>query len=256
MKSNHVQKLVLLASLATSLTNAYAARVEEPLNLHDYPAVNDPSLKSIEVHLHAGWETRYVSEGRDNLDGDSLFSLAVEFGGEYIYGGVWFGFSPDQEYDELQFSLGLKKTLGDFEGYVGWTHLRNPFENVHDNEIGAGVSYSALPWDLKISLDTYYSLNAEGSFWEISLAREFSISEDFTLSAMLIYGVNQGYISDGHTGGNHVACRFEAGYVICENLTFNAHLDFSAAINRDSAMEGDELLRDIIHAGIALEWSF
>ena len=256
MKLKSIKLLSFLGLFAAELATSYAAQIEEPLNLHTYPSVDESPLKSIESHLHVGWDTRYVSEGRDNLDGDSLFALALEFGGEFIYGGIWYGFSPDQEYDELQFSLGVKKTLGDFEGYVGWTHLRNPFDNVHDNEIGAGVSYSGLPWQLSTSLDTYYSITAEGSFWELSLAREFSISDDLSLSAMLIYGVNQGYISDGHTGGNHAAFRFEAAYSICADLALHGHIDFSTPINRNSTMEGDELLRDTLHAGVALEWSF
>ena len=74
------------------------------------------SLKKIESihahqdlsgHAHAGWESRYFTEGRDALGGKSLWTGSVELGYEHLSGGVWYGRSSNHAYDELQYSLSL-----------------------------------------------------------------------------------------------------------------------------------------------------
>ena len=47
--------------------------------------------ESVEWHAHLGWESRYFSEGRDALDGDSLFVGTIETGWRHFAGGIWYG---------------------------------------------------------------------------------------------------------------------------------------------------------------------
>ena len=125
----------------------------------------------MEGHAHLGWESNYFSEGRDSLDGDSLVAGSFEMGWEHLAGGVWLGTSPDQDYDEMQLTLALTQSFGDFEFYGGYTHLRFPSDGSHDNEIGAGFVWSGLPMDVELSADAYYSFNADGYFAEIAASR-------------------------------------------------------------------------------------
>lgn len=211
---------------------------------------------SLESHAHLGWESRYFSEGRDSLDGDSLFVGSLEMGWKHLAGGIWYGYSPDQRYDELQLGLALTQNIGDFEFYGGYTHLRFPFDGSHDNEIGAGVAWSGLPMDAELSADIYYSFDAEGFFAEIAASREFSITDDLALNFSVPFGINQGYVADGHDGANHIALRLGLEFALTDSISFTAHTSYSWALSRDAALPGDDQLIDFFHGGVGLQWSF
>lgn len=66
------------------------------------------------------------------MDGDSLFSGSFEMGWQHLAGGVWYGYSPDQSYDELQITLALTHSIGDFSFYGGYTHLPALFRDPAD----------------------------------------------------------------------------------------------------------------------------
>ncbi|MFM7180526.1 MAG: hypothetical protein ACKO2G_03555 [Verrucomicrobiales bacterium] len=212
--------------------------------------------ESIEGHAHLGWESRYFSEGRDNLDGDSLLVGSFEMGWKHLTGGVWYGYSPDQRYDELQLALSLSQSIGDFEFYGGYTHLRFPFDGAHDNELGAGITWSGLPLDVELSADIYYSFDAEGFFAEISANREFYITDNLSLNVSVPFGINQGYVADGHDGANHIAISAGLEFALTDSISVTAHTAYSWALSRAATSPGDEQLIDFFHGGTALQWSF
>ena len=206
--------------------------------------------------MHAGWDSHYFSEGRDALDGDSLLAGSVELGWECLAGGVWYGNSPDQSYDEVQLSLALTHGVGDLEFYGGYTHLRFPFEDAHDNEIGGGAVWSNLPAELELGADASYSFDASGWFAEISASRAFPLTGRLRIVCAGVLGFNQGYVADGHDGANHVAAHLGLEYVVSESLTILAHTAYSWAIDRDRTLPGDEQLVDFLHGGGGLQWAF
>ena len=61
--------------------------------------------QSFEAHAHTGWESLYFSEGRDALNGKSLWTGSLEVGYDHFSGGVWYGRSSDHQYDEVQYNL-------------------------------------------------------------------------------------------------------------------------------------------------------
>lgn len=65
------------------------------------PLAGPQAPEPIEGQGQLGWESRYFSEGRDYLDGDSLLVGSFELGWNHLSGGVWYGYSPDQRYGEL-----------------------------------------------------------------------------------------------------------------------------------------------------------
>ena len=211
---------------------------------------------SVEGHAHLGWESRYFSEGRDSLDGDSLFVGSFEMGWRHLSGGAWHGYSPDQSYDELQLTLALTQSIGDFEFYGGYTHLRFPFDDSHDNEIGAGFAWYGLPMEFELSADLYYSFEADGYFAEISVGREFTLSECLSLNFSMPFGINQGYVTDGHDGANNLALRLGFEYALSDSISFIGHATHSWALGKDKASPGDDLLTDFFHCGVGLQWSF
>lgn len=130
------------------------------------------SRSNLESTLHLGWESRYFSEGRDSLDGDSLITTSLEVGFEHFTFGYWYGISPEQNYDELQLTAAYSNHFGDFDYYFSFTHfeLSTVFpEREFDNEFGFGIAYTGLPYNFGLSLDSYYSFLEEGYFTEFTI---------------------------------------------------------------------------------------
>jgi hypothetical protein len=207
-------------------------------------------------HAHAGWESLYFSEGRDALEGKSLWTGSVEFGYEHFSGGVWYGRSSNHAYDELQYSFSLTQEKNDWSFYAGYTHLVFSKDDESDDEWSLGVAYDNLPFSLGSSLDGTYSMDAKGMFYEWSTYREFSLSEKSELFVSGLLGLNEGYVSDGHDGANFYAISIGIDRKITNNFVVFGHGMQSFAINPDFTMSGDDQLKDFFHFGLGLQWNF
>jgi hypothetical protein len=208
-------------------------------------------------HLHSDYESRYSSEGRDSLDGDGLASGTFEAAWDAVSVGAWYGSSPEQSYDELQLTTALSWDWKNLECYVAYTHLRFLQEGSQDHEVGAGFAWSGLPGELALDLQAYYSFDAEGAFIETSLSREFDLSDRLQFTTAIIFGMNQGYVAEGHDGANHVELRLGAAYSLTDAFSVTVHASYNFAIDRDAARySGDDLLRDFFHVGIGLAYEF
>ncbi|MEM9237548.1 MAG: hypothetical protein AAGB14_12275, partial [Verrucomicrobiota bacterium] len=227
----HLSILFALSSLGV-----HAENVDPELNFdRPHGERGDP-----EFLLNVGWESRYVSEGRDNLDGAGLITGTLEFGWEYLSLGVWYADSPSNSYNELQINAALTKSWGDFEAYVGYTHLRFPETNDgHDHEVGGGFSWSGLPYELVIAFDFYNSIDNSGTFYELSLGGEYEFCERWTFSPAIVFGMNQGYIGDGHDGANHIATSLGISYALTDSISIGAHAAYNFALDRQVARAGD-----------------
>jgi hypothetical protein len=207
-------------------------------------------------HAHAGWESRYFSEGRDALDGKSLWTGSVEFGYEHFSGGVWYGRSSNHAYDELQYSFSLTQEKNDWSFYAGYTHLIFSKDNESDDEWSFGLAYDNLPYSIGTSVDGTYSMDAEGMFYEWSTSREFSISDKLSAVVSGILGLNDGYVSDGHNGANFYALSVGLERNITDVIVISLHGMQSFAIDRDLTLDGDQKLKDFFHFGLGLQWNF
>lgn len=225
----------------------------EPTNLR--PLTDSQLSKEVEATIYAGWESRYFTEGRDSLDGDSLIVSQIGLDWERLSGEIWYGVSPDQSYDELQLTLAVVQAVGNFEFYAGYTHLQFPSDNSKDNEVSAGFACSNLPAGLEIAVDAYHSFEADGFFAELSAAREFAVTEEFAITCSCVYGLNNGYVADGHDGSNHIGLQLGFDYRILDSISIIAHVTQSWALERDLSFPGDETLVDFFHGGIGVQWS-
>lgn len=215
-----------------------------------------PTHEALDITLISRWESRYHIDGRDALDGDSLLTNSVELGWDRYAVGAWYGNSPEARYDELQLSAAVGHVVGDVDFYLSYTHLRFPHNGEHDHEIGTGFVWSGCPLEVEFALDAYYSFEAEGWFAEAALTREWQLAEKLTGSLSTVFGMNQGYVADGHDGANHIAAIAGLSYALSESLSLTTHLTSSWAVDRKRNAADDELLKDFIHGGIGLELSF
>ncbi len=250
MRKFLIQKLVLLSCLdQLTAHTAEPSLPFQPLHAHD----------ALAGHVHFGYESRYFIEGRDSLDGDSIITTTVELAYQHLALGFWYGISPEQNYDEMQISAAYTDHLGDLEYYFSWTHLQ--FNSLFpgsesDNEIGFGLAYDELPYHLSVSFDAYYSLDAEGSFLELGLDRSFELSDSLTLGVGGAFGMNQGYVPEGHDGANHLALTHSLEYALNETVVLSVHATYSWALDRDPNDPDDETLIDFFHAGLGVQFSF
>jgi predicted porin len=153
--------------------------------------------------------------------------------------------------------LQYNHAIGDFEISVAYTHLRYFSDDAHDNEVGLGLEYGALPWNLAASALGYYSFEAEGTFFELGLNGEYEIKPWLTLSPNLVFGINSGYISDGHNGANNLEMGLVAEIPLSDRLSLYMNGSYNFAINSDpDQYAGDESLDNFFYGGVSLTYSF
>jgi len=234
--------------------------MHQSVNAHDpesgFPSNIAGATGTMAASFSSRYESRYFSEGRDSLDGDAIWVNSIEMGYGPITGGLWYGGSPSQDYDELQLSLAISRTFGKVELAIGYTFLEFPFENTSDHEIGFALSIPDLPLNAEFAADVYYSFDAGGDVAELALSRESLTSERLSLCLVGSLGINQGYVTDGHDGANHLAVSMQMDIPIWDQLLLNLHSTYSWAINRNHAYEGDLLLTDFLHWNIGFTWEF
>lgn len=211
------------------------------------------SEEELPYHLHFLWESRYVSEGRDNLSGGGLASVASEIDFGLLTFSPWYARGYDSDYDELSlnFILGFKPNEN-IELYAGYAHLQFFRDGLHDNEIGAGIVLTYLDWADFFATGTY-SFDAGGSFIETGLSREFVLFDRLTLKAIGLLGINAGYIADGHDGANNLQLSVEASYKINRRWDFTLFAGYSLAIGEEPGRyAGDETLYDFFWSGAGM----
>ncbi len=219
--------------------------------------VLEESGPELAIFAFAAWDSRYAAEGRDMLSGEGLssFTLEAEYGG-FLF-GAWLANSKGADYQEQNYFVEYGFDLFGLEAYVSYTHLRFQSDHAEDNEIGASLAAPDLLFGLTPSLDWYYSLSAEGSFFEASLGKEFLVCDQLILAPALVFGFNDGYIADGHSGANHLALQLAAVYQIAENVALEAYIAQTLAIDPDSTNFADDAqLKDFFYGGVGISVSF
>jgi hypothetical protein len=210
-------------------------------------------------HMHFLWESRYVTEGRDNLSGSGLLSASSEFILDEVNFIPWYAYSAGADYSELNlnFIYGIRPTVNTAI-YFGYNHIRARLldERANDNEISLDVVHKLME-QVGVSISIYHSFEANGSFLEAGMKHfaELNKRVHFSLQAML--GVNAEYIPDGHNGLNHFQLRAHASYLAEKQTELYAFVGYNVAINRDSVQyAGDELLGDFFWGGVGISYIF
>lgn len=217
----------------------------------------DSSLYCHKQDLQVSWDSRYVTEGRDNLDNAGIQTTSINY--EYGLFGmqIWNGWGYESGYDELNLIPSLNYHYKNVDLYFSFNHKRFIQDNDYDNEIGSGISYSGLPYNISLGFDWYHSFTYEGSFYELSLGSEFNPAESVTIEPIMTFGINGGYITDGHDGANHVNFKIDGKYEIADTVDVLGYIGYNIPINHDpAAYPGDRLLKHFIWGGIGLEVRF
>lgn len=211
----------------------------------------------LEFELEVGWDSRYMNEGRDELDGDSLVATTLSALYKDLGLGFWYAASPDDDYREYEIFTFYTFNWHEMEVCFCYTHLRVPGEKEHDNELQLEFISPPLPGDITAAFAATWSFNASGAFFEASLCREFELTDYLALAPIVTLGWNEGFVEDGHYGANHFAVGLESCMSLKPNCNLVLKLSQSFAIdaNPDRYSE-DELLKDCFTVGLGLQAKF
>ncbi len=208
-------------------------------------------------YLQLLWDTHYVTEGRDNLDGGALQTSVLSLKHGFLELLVWNGWGYDSDYNELNFMPTVRYDYRDLSFYVNYNRLEFTEQGLSDNEIGSGISYGGLVDNLFLDVDWYHSFEANGSFLEFSIASLFEHNDVFRLESRIIIGVNENYIADGHDGLNHFAAQVTGEYNLVDSINLHTKLVYTHPINRQqNTYAGDRLLQRTLQASVGLEFYF
>ena len=110
---------------------------------------------------------------------------------------------------------------------------------------------------MSFGFDWYHSFTYEGSFYELSIGSDFKPVESITIEPRITFGINGGYITDGHDGANHISLNIDSDYEITDLVYVHGYVGYNIPINRDPATyPGDKLLKNFLLGGIGLEVRF
>ncbi len=212
------------------------------------------------VTLDLGWDSKYVSQGRNNLQNGGIYWLnaAVQHGNLTTYALV--GRGDSQAYTEwnigLEYGFNLAENLEANLGYQrieGYSNSR-----CQDNELFAELAYSATAW-LVPSVSYVYSTEAAGYFVEVSLHSYWNITYQFSLTPYITQGFDFKYRTEEHDGSNNLQFGLEANYQLTPSMNISGHISHSIAqsdIEQEASANGDMSSQDQTYAGIHFAITF
>ena len=175
------------------------------------------------------WESKYVSEGRDNLEQGGLFSTEIGAQWDAFAIGAWFAFGDSDAYEELNFFVEYGFTLGALEAYFGYTRLEFTADHESDNEWGGGISYGQLPF-ITVGIDYTYSTGAGGGFAEVFITSELVLLEGrLVFEPYILEGIDFGYASEAHDGFNNFQAGLGAHYILSDRFALYGSINHTWA---------------------------
>ena len=184
--------------------------------------------------INAGWQSEYVTEGRNNLEEGGLitYQLATEISGLDV--GYWYAYADSEIYEEWNFMVEYNFDFAGFEPYIGYNRVEIIEIDSNDNEYWAGLSYGNIPY-LTPGIDYVYSSGTKGGYFEIYLKSKFDFFEEqVVLEPYILEGFDYGYETEEHDGPNH----FQLGVDLSWTLT--QYVDLTAFFAHSFALEDIE----------------
>lgn len=211
-----------------------------------------------EWHAHFLWESRYMTEGRDNLSGKSIYSLSTELTYNDFSFVPWVAEGINTDYSELNLNIiYAAKLYQNLDVFVAYNLIQSQESatTTNDNEISLDLAYFHNK-HFYLLATFYYSYDTEGAFSELAIKKAYRV-HNISMSLKGILGFNGGYVTNGHNGINNAQLRANFSYHIKKSIEAYAYASYSSAINRDTVnYADDELLRDLLWYGIGLSYRF
>ena len=261
-----VSLLMCLASVRAELENALG-RSEDPVDADTHALLQKTANLAHHHHigseeglfefgLSTGIDSRYVSEGRDNLPGKGGVYWGRAVGHTHAVGGTVFaevlGIEAwDTSYNEINLSAGYEYEVGSLSLGVALVYL--DFPAVEENDLEASLS---AQWKLGaaggLTTEWVRSEDTGGWFGEASAFCELVVHQNLTLNAAAFIGTNGGYVAEEHDGLNYLGVRIGAVRSITEHLQGEIYVAGIEPLKKEQG----ESLRDLLWVGGALTVAF
>lgn len=256
----------LMASILCTLginglsDNAFANESLESIESISSAGLPSQNSQAMAVTLDLGWDSQYVSQGRNNLQDGGIYWLntAVQQDNITVYALV--GRGDSQAYTEwnigLEYGFDVAENL---EANVGYQRIEG-YSNTrcHDNELFAELAYTAEPW-LVPSMSYVYSTEAAGYFVEVSLHSYWHVTDQLSLTPYITQGFDFKYSTEEHDGRNNLQFGLEANYQLSSYMSIDGHISYSIAqgdIEQEAMANGDMSSQDETYAGIHFAITF
>lgn len=189
--------------------------------------------------LSLQYDSRYVTEGRNNLQQGGIVWLSVgeeladHFTVNLLYG---YATSSEVDYDELNIVLEHTSSLGQLDWYVNYTALQFFKDNSSDNEIGVGMTYQ-LSDSVTPFTDILYSTDAAGFFAETGIRLDKTLTSQWSFSGYILAGFDFGYSSPQYDGHNHSALGAKIYFALNKQMTLS--------VNFETTQGGKDISREL-----------
>lgn len=192
------------------------------------------------------WDSKYVSEGRDNLEKGGILSNEMTLADETTEVGIWYGEADSTDYAEWNIGVSKLLDIGSMSYVLNYTHLFFTEDHSDDAEISIVANFPNFA-NFASSFAAVYSKEADGLFFELALDRAYRFNDRLYAYPYGVLSVNSGYVSDEPEGFNNFQTGATVAYEINRFLTIsaNANLSFGIADGVD----------DVAWVGIRLEYS-
>ena len=189
--------------------------------------------------LQTQWQSQYISEGRDNLDGSSLYSVCGDLVMADIAAGVWQAWEAGGDYRENTFYAEYAPYFGEWNPYLNVSYLQFHPQDPDDVEVGIGVS-RRLTTLIRLALDSTWSKQASGRFYALSAIAETPLWETVIVDLRLTQTYDDGYASEAYDGLNNLEAGLQLTWNAIEGLSFYAGWQHSWAgedVRRDGGQD-------------------
>ncbi len=169
--------------------------------------------------MNAIWGSKYVTQGRDNLDDGGIFSFEGIAEWQGLIAGAWFATGDSTSYEELNLYVSYGMELGAVGAYAGYTRLEFAEDHANDNEIIAGMEVNGIPYVIP-ALDYTYSTEADGGFLELSIRAEIALlNGQLLIEPYILEGFDFGYVSRKHDGANNLQAGIDFAIELAKPVT-------------------------------------
>jgi hypothetical protein len=221
------------------------------------PALASATVEAADpvVDWHNQWQSRYVSEGRDNLPGSGLFAsaLAAQAG---RFDATLIHIVEDQtpggdrsRYREWNVEAGVGGTAAALDWRLGYKQLWFPASDEQDQEFSVELS-TELFASLISTLTYTHATEADGAFVEMALAREFSCGQGCQFTPYAMAAANEGFVPDSRRGLNNLQFGTELALQVSERVSLGLEANYS--LPAESTVE--EALKELFWLGLSLQY--